>query len=121
MELTTADLASFLGEDPRDLDDARAALLLEGAGDLVAAEIGTVPEKAKALLLTVAARAYLNPGMTTQEVAGPFSSTPAAGGLYLTRSERRTCRLLAGRRGGAYTIDPTPVDAYPAGRWDPWS
>lgn len=121
VEVSTSDLASFLGEEPADLDEDRAALLLEGAAALVEAEVGTVPAKAKPLVLTVAARAYVNPGMSTQESAGPFASTPSPGGLYLTKSERRLCRLYAGKRGGAYTIDPTPVDAWPGvpTRWAP--
>ncbi|MFC4512220.1 hypothetical protein [Streptomyces ehimensis] len=75
-------------------------------------------------MLSVAARAYANPQGIVAETVGPYSVQRPQAGLYMTRDERRSLKLMAGR-GGAFTINPTPPGAgAPPGRpasWDlPW-
>ncbi|MCA6090950.1 hypothetical protein LE181_02015 [Streptomyces sp. SCA3-4] len=85
-----------------------------------------LPEGAGAVVLSVAARAYANPQGIVSETVGPYSvqRPQSQAGLYMTRDERRSLKLMAGR-GGAFSINPTSATAGPPpGRpasWDlPW-
>ncbi|MFI9237818.1 hypothetical protein [Streptomyces sp. NPDC053079] len=104
-------LAAFLGQD---VEQARAALVITQAEALCRAVVDPLPEGAGAVVLSVAARAYANPQGLAAETVGPYSvQRPAAqAGLYMTRDERRSLKLMAGR-GGAFTVDPTPAGAGP--------
>lgn len=106
---TPDDLAAVLGAT---VDWGRAVTLLDLAQELCTTVIDPVPNNARSVVLGVAVRAYSNPQNLVSEGASPFSVNygTAAGGLYLTRQDRATLLRLAGR-GGAFTIDPTPVDA----------
>lgn len=102
-----ADLATYLGQD---VDQARATLLLQLALGACQQLVSPVPEAAKGVVLSVAARAYESPSTATNVTAGPFSVQRPAGGIYLTRADRQALKGYAGR-GGAFTVDPTPADA----------
>ncbi|WP_174545614.1 hypothetical protein [Nocardiopsis dassonvillei] len=121
MEVTTEQLRMLL--NLTEINEERAAFLLEMAANLARTVIDPLPDGAEAVVLSVAARCYNNPQMLTgSETIGPYTGpTRAEGGLYLKRDERRTLHRLAGR-GGAFTVDPTPVDAGPVYPpvVDPW-
>lgn len=110
LSVTTDDLASFLGITWSDLDSARATLLLQLARDTASSVVSPLPASARGIVLTIAARAYTNVQGVTAETIGPYSVQRPAAGLYLTKAEKTQLKSLAGR-GGAFSIDPTPVDA----------
>lgn len=113
LTVTSDDLSTFLGNP---VDTARADLLIELATDLVESIVTPAPDGAKAIVLTAASRAYTNVEGLTQEGIGPYIASRPAGGVYLTKAERSSLRLLAGR-GGAFSIDPIgegyPDDRFP--------
>lgn len=101
------------------INTERADFIIDMVMDDAASVVYPVPDAAKGVIVTAAARIYGNPQALAAESVGPFSAnypTPAA---YLTRRERARLRRLAGRMAGAYTVDPTPADASPAGSWPP--
>jgi hypothetical protein len=118
MEVTTEELRLYLGLAEIDAD--RAALLLEQAASLARSIIDPLPDGAKAVILSMAGRAYANPQGISGETIGPYSVQRPQAGLYMTRDERRTLARLAGR-GGAFTVDPTPADATPVPTWPGWA
>jgi hypothetical protein len=112
---TATDLDVLLGLNG-SIDTARATLLLGLATDLCSSIVTPLPDASRAVVLSIAARAYANPtGMAAQTV-GPESVQygtqygGTAGGIYLTKQDRATLRRIAGT-GGAFTVDPTPADA----------
>jgi hypothetical protein len=105
--LSTNDLSTFLGGQQLDIN--RAQMMLDGALALCSTIVTPVPDTAKLLVLSVAARPFANPQGVTAETVGPFN-VQRPGGVYLTRAERSTLRTLAGR-GGAFSVDPTPSTA----------
>lgn len=122
MEVTTEELRLYLGLP--DIDPDRAALLLEQAASLARSIVDPLPDGAKAVILSMAGRAYSNPQGISGETIGPYSVQRPQAGLYMTRDERRTLSRLAGR-GGAFMVDPTPPDAGPVwppvpDPWGPW-
>lgn len=107
-----SDLELMLGT-PVDFD--RATLLLELAEALCESVVAPpLPDAARAVVLSVAARAYANPQNAQSQSMGPYSASysqgSATGGLYLSRQDRQTLQRLAGR-GGAFTIDTMPATA----------
>ena len=109
------DLATYLSSP--DLDTDRATQILGLAQDLCETIVSPLPVTARSVVLGVAARAFNNVtsahsvGIGSANVSyGSQGSSTGVGGLYLSRSDIRTLRLLAGR-GGAFSIDPTPADA----------
>ena len=106
--VTTDDLTTYLG---RTVEEDRAQFVLDQVTVLANAVVTPLPDGASAVIVTAAARAYMNPVGAKQEAVGPFQVTPGSPGIYLTRGERRTLRSLAGKGGGAFTIDPTDVNA----------
>ena len=84
----------------QDVDTATATLLLDIAEDLIKAEAGdlgenggTWPPRLKGVQLDAAARAYINPSGVNHELFETYTrSGIPAGGVYLTDSERATCR-----------------------------
>lgn len=111
---TSADLALYLGES--SIDDARAAMLIGQAESLAESIVSPLPDAARAVVLSAAARGYANPQGVTSEGVGPYTVTRPLAGVYLTKTERATLRRLAGG-SGAFTIDPTPATAGPGNLW----
>jgi len=111
---TTGDLETFLALAPGSIGTVRAQMIL----DMIEADaltiISPLPAAAKSVVLTVAARAYVNPENNLEESAGTVSTRygwRGSGGMYLTRQERRTLRRMAGIGAGAFTVDPTAATA----------
>ncbi len=110
VDVAAEDLRVYLGLD--SIDEARADLMLSQAILLAESIVKPLPDAASAVVLAVAGRAYANPQGVAYETVGPISVQRPQAGLYMTKDERRTLQRLAGR-GGAFTVDPTPVDADP--------
>lgn len=106
MNVTSADLALYLGQD---VDEDRADLLIEMAVGLVEDIVYPAPDRAKAVVLSSVSRAYSNPTGITTEMVGPYQATRPSAGVYLTKAERNTLRRLAGR-SGAFSVDLLPQD-----------
>jgi hypothetical protein len=106
---TAAELGTFLGIASVDAD--RATLLISLVEDMAADAIdgAALPASAKGVVLSAAARAYTNPGANSSESVGGVSASYAAGGMYLSRTERLTLRRAAGIGGGAFTINGAPA------------
>jgi len=110
---TAADLGVYLN-DPA-IDTVRATLMI----DLVQGEAETyvlpLPTAARGRVLAAAGRAYTN-ATSAHDVAlgtghigyGAPSSQTGVGGLYLSRSDIRALRRMAGRTG-AFVIDLMPI------------
>lgn len=119
VRVTTSDLDTLLALNG-NIDTERAQLLLGLAKELCCSIVDPLPDNSRSVVLTVAARAYINPSGVQAQTVGPESIQygTAYGSLYLTKGDVATLRRLSGG-GGAFTIDPTPADAgtklYP---WD---
>lgn len=113
---TAEQLGLYLGLDTVDGD--RADLLIAQAVALCESVVKPLPDQATAIVLSVAGRAYVNPQQVSYETIGPMSvqRPSGSGGLYLTRADKAALKSLAGR-GGAFTVDPTPVTADPSPSW----
>ncbi|MEV6548006.1 hypothetical protein AB0M57_04760 [Streptomyces sp. NPDC051597] len=113
---TAEDLGLYLGLG--EVDGARADLLLGQAVALCQSVVKPLPAEATAVVLSVAGRAYVNPQQVSYETIGPMSvqRPQGSGGLYLTKADKTALKSLAGR-GGAFTVDPTPVTADPSPTW----
>lgn len=109
MTVAPADLSTYLGAD---VDTARAQYLIDRATELCQSLVNPLPDGSDAVVLDVAARAFMNPGMVSQQGAGSFTVAFAGGngGLWLTRQNKATLRRLSGG-GGAFTIDTMPATA----------
>jgi hypothetical protein len=110
---TPDDLRVYLGLDA--IDDVRADLMLSLAHDLCGTVVDPVPAGAKGVELAVAARAYTNvtsahqAGIGSAQLSfGSPNSNMGVGGLYLSQSDKKTLRLLAGR-GAAFSVDTLPT------------
>lgn len=106
---TPTELGTFL--EVESIDTARASLILQLAHDRCEMYVSPVPVLAKGLELAVAGRAYTNvssarqAGIGSAQVSfGAPNGTFGVGGLYLSRSDVRDLRRLAGRTG-AFQID----------------
>lgn len=108
---TSDDLALLLGVP--SLDEDRAALVIRMSEGACRGSRRVLPDGAEDVVLAVAARVFGNPQAVSQEALGPYSVGRPVG---LTKQERAQLRGLDGS-GGAYSIDPTPVDAGPANVW----
>lgn len=112
--VSSDDLGTYL--NVASIDAARADQILWLAQTLCESVVTPLPTGAEAVILDVAARAWVNPtnSQTTSDTAGPFSETTSysavAGGLWLTRQNKAVLRRLAGS-GGAFTIDAAPATA----------
>lgn len=115
---TAEELALYL--DLPEINGARADLLIQQAIALCESVVKPLPDRATAVVLSVAGRAYVNPQQVSYETIGPMSvqRPQGSGGLYLTKADKTALKSLAGR-GGAFTVDPTPADATPAPSWPP--
>lgn len=103
------DLGVYLGL--AEIDTDRAELFLELAQDRCSMYADPLPAAAKGVVLAVAGRVYTNvssarqAGIGSAQVSfGAPNATFGVGGLYLSRSEIRDLRRLAGRTG-AFSID----------------
>lgn len=97
----------------------RAAQMIDLAQSKCARRVSPVPDAAADIVLAIAGRGYTNITQATTQTAGPFQAgyTPPAGGLYVSRSEDRELRLLAGG-GGAFSIELLPEHYHP--HLPPW-
>lgn len=113
---TAEQLALYLGLE--EIAGDRADLLIEQAVALAQSVVTPLPDQATAVVLSVAARAYVNPQQVSYETIGPMSvqRPSGSGGLYLTKADKAALKSLAGR-GGAFTVDPTPETADPSPSW----
>lgn len=109
MITAVSDLDTYLGLNGQ-IDVTRAALVLELAEARCTAVLDPLPSSARGVVLDVAQRAYTNATGVTSESTGPFSAQMPNFGVSLTSANRRELRQIGGR-GGAFSIDPTPVDA----------
>lgn len=113
---TVEELGLFLNLD--EIDGNRGEFLIDKAISLCQTVVTPLPDGADSVVLSVAGRAYLNPGQVTYETIGPMSvqRPTGSGGLYLTKADRSALKSAAGR-GGAFTVDPTPTTADPSPTW----
>lgn len=114
---TPAELGVYLGR--ADIDTDRAELILTLAHDLCETIVSPIPELGKSVELAVAARAFNNvssahqAGIGSAQVSyGAPNSSVGIGGLFLSKSDIRTLRRLAGRTG-AFSIDLLPAEVPP--------
>jgi len=114
---TPEDLGTYL--NITTIDTSRALLILGMAQDLCESVVTPLPDSARAVVLDVAARAFVNPQQlhdaaigTARLQYGTGASEATIGGLYLSRSNKAALRRLAGR-GAAFSADlmPTGTDA----------
>lgn len=104
------DLETYLGLDAGAINLNRATLILAMAQDLAETIVSPLPATARAVVLSVAARAYNNVTSASQVGMGSayasFGGTGSGGvgGLYLSRSDKAALRSLAGR-GSAFSAD----------------
>ncbi|MCY0962605.1 hypothetical protein [Streptomyces sp. H27-H5] len=113
---TAEQLGLYLGLG--EIGGERADLLIQQAVSLCQSVVKPLPDEATAVVLSVAARAYVNPQQVAYETIGPMSvqRPSGSGGLYLTKADKAALKSLAGR-GGAFTVDPTPETADPSPTW----
>lgn len=113
---TAEELGLFL--DLEEIQGDRADFMIRQAVNLCRTLVKPLPEGAETVVLSVAGRAYLNPGQVTYETIGPMSvqRPTGSGGIYLTKADRTALKSAAGR-GGAFTVDPTPASADPSPTW----
>ena len=110
---TTTDLSTYLGVE---VDPIRADLILRLAQELCETVVSPAPASALGVILEVAGRAYSNVNSATQLGMGSAyasfgqAGSGGVGGLYLSRANKATLRRMSGS-GGAFSVDPTPVDA----------
>lgn len=107
--VSSDDLGTYLGTE---VDTTRGTYLITQATNLCASIVSPLPDGSEAVILDVAARAYVNPANVQSETTGPSTASfgTVGGGLWLTRQNKATLRRLAGG-GGAFTIDTTPATA----------
>lgn len=109
MTVTTDDLGTYLNDD--ELNVARAQMMIDDATELCATVVSPLPSAADVVVKRVAARGYVETTSARQyqlgEADASFGAAPGpVGGVYLTKSDVRDLRLLAGQTGGgAFTID----------------
>lgn len=114
---TSTDLATYLGQD--SVDTNRGTQMIGWAEQLCLSIVSPLPDGAQIIVLGVASRGFVNPQGSVPETAGPYGTSfgrPAAGGIWLTRSDARTLRRMNGS-GGAFTIDTIPVGYSPELPW----
>ena len=113
--LDPTDLELYMGID--DINEERAELLIAQVMLLAGAIVSPVPESASPVILSASARAYSTPpGAASSELVGPYQATRPSGGIYLTKGERASLRLLSGG-GGAFSFDTLPA-GYPESVFD---
>lgn len=107
MDVTPAQLAQVL--DISTIDEDRARFLLDLAREACEEIVTPLPDKARGIVLDVAAAAYVStPGPGGQQTAGPFTAPMAPGGVTLSPRQERRLRRLRRRQSGAFSVDTTP-------------
>lgn len=113
LPLQPTDLQTYLGVP--SIDSARATLVLDAAQQLCESVVSPLPDNAAAVVLGVAARAYVNPMQLANGSIGTahmqYGATPAGssvGGLYLSRSDKANLRRLGGS-SSAFSVSVLPV------------
>ena len=118
--IQASDLATYLVIT--NIDVNRAVFIIAQAQALCESIVNPLPTGASAVVLDVAARAFVNPQQIQEGKLGTadlkFGQTQGGGnigGLYLSRANKANLRNLAGR-GGAFGMDqmPTGVNAVQA-------
>lgn len=110
-----SDLAKYLGVTFTTDQEARADFLIGQIILLCEAVVKPLPAEAMPVVLDAAADAYVTPpGALTAEMIGPYQASRRPGGLYLSKAQRSSLKLLAGG-GGAFSIDLIP--GYPDARF----
>lgn len=117
------DLGLWLQEPLSGSSAQWAASLLDAVSALVRSEAGStwesvsVPDEARIVTLTVAARVYRNPEAASQrtETRGPFSESftfanPPGVGLYLTAADKALLQRLNPKSRGLWTMQTTRQD-----------
>lgn len=120
--IATPELASYLRDDATDF--AAASQIVELANGIVSEVLGdleSIPTRAKAITLEVAARAYRNPGGWVQESLDDWTGRrlddTANAGVYLTDAERLELSGLVGGKKSVRsvalrgTFEPTETDS----------
>lgn len=110
LTVTTSDLESFLDLPFGTINSSRAQMMLDLATAQAGIYLSPLSDTAKGVVLSVAARGYSNAQGIAAETVGPYSVQRPAAGIYLSKAERASLKALGGR-GGAFSIDPTPIDA----------
>lgn len=112
---TPEQLGVYLTGTPLAADDARALLMLQMAHDRCEMYVSPVPALGLGIELGIAARAFNNVTSAHQMSLGSASvsfgaqnSSMGVGGLYISKSEIRDLRRLAGRTG-AFSVDMLPA------------
>lgn len=105
-----SDLAVFLGRT--DVDEQRAAALLEAAQNEAEDVVSPLPDDVKWLVVEVAARAYTSPVGSGDLMLGSgriatYGQSTGQTGIYLRRGEKARLRRAAGRTG-AFQINMAP-------------
>lgn len=117
LDVTVEDLGVHFGKSVV-LDDDRASHFLDLATAEVAQIMNPPSNACKGVILDAAARAYMAPVPIATETTGPYSRGGLAGGVSLTRTERRRVRRIASG-GSAFTIPMIGADAGSGlQRWD---
>lgn len=115
--ITYSDLGTYLNDVA--IDSARATFIIAQAQTLCESIVNPLPAGASAVVLDVAARAFLNPQQlanasigTAHLQFGASNQGGSIGGLYLSRANKNMLRTMAGR-GAAFSADtlPTGVNA----------
>lgn len=104
-----SDLGTYLGVE---VDEARAALILQNAQALCESIVAPLVPADAAVVLDVAVRAFSNPANVDSQAAGPYPINygTVSGGMWLTKQNKATLRRNHSG-GGAFSYDPTPDDA----------
>lgn len=114
--VTPDDLALYMGLD--SINNDRAQLLIDQIILLCEAVVSPLPAAASPVVLDAAANAYATPpGSITSELVGPYQATRRPGGLFLTKGQRATLRLLSGG-GSAFSINLLAT-GYPDSQFPP--
>lgn len=107
MTVTAASLDTYLGLNGT-IDTDRATLLIGLATSIAQSIVNPLPDGADAVIYSAVTRSYVNPQGVTQETVGPVSVSRPKTGVYFTDDEVATLRRLAGKSGGAFTINVAP-------------
>lgn len=98
------------------IDQDRATAVLEDAQALCETVVTPLPATARGVVVSVAARAFVNPDQVHDVALGSArigyatAGTTPIGGLYLSKSDEKMLKRLAGRVG-AFSVDVMPTGA----------
>lgn len=110
VNVTTDDLALYLNDG--NINVARAQKMIDRAMTLCESIVSPLPDAAAVVVERVAGRGYVT--TTTVRNAqlaaagSPMGGPGAAGGVWLSRTDKADLRRLGGGSGGSFTIDLLP-------------